>query len=291
MSPPGPGERLPIRVLVRTNVDWRAMGPVEFAAQDDRTRPLEFILTSKARAAVELWDQVFDVDFFTYRAGLRDIAETALESAGADHLTVGFDDFATDGGFEAWWSRGDDELVIAFDDDDLLTSDITRLTDGLSENAGVLIWPRTSLGVGADGGLAWGAATVRCILATNCAIRKSFLTSRFDPEEGQRILADHRRANDAVADTLDIDPDDFAVPGFRRLRHHQVTFVHEQPSVKLIHIGSIQFLVDAMRRPDPVGYLRSIDLRVPRPVPFHARVLAPQLAALDELWASLRGAA
>ena len=94
--------------------------------------------------------------------------------------------------------------------------------------------------------MGWRRPEMRCIFATNCALRKSFLRRHFDRDGLLRVLADHRAANDAVGDVLGVDAADFVLPGFRRLRHPRVGFVAHEWSLKNGHVGSIQLLQQAL---------------------------------------------
>src|SRR5690606_33700290 len=102
----------------------------------------------------------------------------------------------------------------------------------------------------------------------------------------KKVLADHHFANDAVADLLGVAADDVSVAGFRRLRDPRVAVIPRTWSLKNAHVGSIQLLNQAMARPDPVGHLRRLSFDVPRPIPDHAAVFAPQVDALEQVWRS-----
>jgi hypothetical protein len=282
------GTRPPIRVLLRTHTDWSRMGRAEFRAQDDPTLPLKFIMSREAERAIDLWDDVFDLDFFTYRAEIRDIAYSSVEQAGANVISLGFEDFASVGGFDQWWRAADEEIIVAFDDDDLLTGDLQRLVTEFSDNVDVVLWPRASLGVDESGVNKWRCPMVRCILATNAALRKSFLMRHFSAASAQRMFASHREANERIADVFEIDHDNFAVAGFRALAHPCVKFAEHCYSLKNVHVGSIQFLVETMRRGSAREFLQSIKLDVPRPVPHYATPIVPQLDDLERLWSDMR---
>ena len=98
--------------------------------------------------------------------------------------------------------------------------------------------------------MGWRRPEMRCMFATNCALRKSFLRRHFDRDGLLRVLADHRAANDAVGDVLGVDAADLVLPGFRRLRHPQVGFVAHEWSLKNGHVGSIQLLQQTLNRAD-----------------------------------------
>jgi hypothetical protein len=273
-----PVGNLAVRIFVRTDVDWRRMGRADFVNQSDPTRPLAFI----SSGPIDIWNQAFAMDFFSYRARLQEIAFSTFRDAGADAMTVGFGDF------ESWWECDDDEMIIPIDDDDLMIGPLRPLVNYLDEDACLALWPRAALILQGDGIMRWRCPTMRCIFATNCALRKSFLKHHFSGEEAVHILADHSVANERLAGVLGLPPDDMALPGFRRLRHPRVSFLPRSFSLKIGHVGSIQLLVRTMRRADPIGYLRSLTLGVQEPIPQYAAPLAASLRALEEVWVSLR---
>jgi hypothetical protein len=260
----------------------------KFAAQDDPSRPLGFIRSPRASEAVALWDRTFASSFFAYRAALQDLAlETSLET-GVERTTVGFDDFTREGGFDAWLRSEVDELVIAIDDDDLLKPNLAEVAEAFTDDIDVVLWPREALEVRASGEMRWHRAALRVVFSTNCCLRKSYLARHFDGARAWRILSNHRLANEHLADICGIAPDETTVHGFRKLVHPGVRFLSSGFSIKNGHPGSIQFLVDAaMRDADPVEFLRSLDLRVPHPMPGYATSLGHTIDALGAIWVGL----
>lgn len=274
-----------MRIVVRTDVDWRAMDGDAFHAQGERTRPLPFIRSKRAARALELWDRVFALDFYSYRAELQELAHATFAAAGADEVTIGIDGF--DGGFEAWWSHPADEVVVPIDDDDWLFGGLSQLGEHFTDGVDVALWLVSSLSHDPRArAMAWQVLMVPCALSTNFAVRKSFLKEAFTPEAAKLVLAHHDRANERIADVLGLHGP--PVHGkFRSLEHPRAAYVPRYFSLKHGHVGSIQFLVRAMNRDDPEAFLRGIDLRVPRPVPDHLAGLEPMCDALEELWARL----
>jgi hypothetical protein len=268
----------PVRILVRTDIDWRRMERTDFLGQSDPTRPLAFISSEP----LDLWERAFDVDFFSYRAQLQDLAFATFREAGADSMTVGFSDF------ESWWASTDEEIIVPIDDDDLLVGPLSFLTCEFTDDVDVALWPRATIVVEEDGSMGWRCPETRCMFATNCALRKSFLRRHFGRDEAVKILADHAVANDRIGEVLGVPPDDTALPGFRRLRHPRVAFLPRSFSLKNAHVGSIQVLVQTLRRDDPIGFLRGLTLEVQRPIPDYAAPLMEQVDALEKVWASLR---
>ena len=177
---------------------------------------------------------------------------------------------------------------MAMDDDDLLSGPLEGLAAALTDDVDVLLWPRATILVQEDGSMGWRRPEMRCIFATNCALRKSFLRRHFDRDGLLRVLADHRAANDAVGDVLGVDTADFVLPGFRRLRHPRVGFVAHEWSLKNGHVGSIQQLQQALRRDDPPAFLRGLALEVQRPLPGWAEPFALDIEALASVWSALR---
>src|SRR5918996_4365727 len=251
---------VPVRVIVRTDVDWQRMGRAEFLKQSDPTRPLAFI----SPRPIDLWDQAFAVDFFSYRGQLQENAFSTVREAGADAISVGFD------GFESWWERPDEEIVVPIDDDDLLIGPLGPLARDLEEDVYVALWPRAALMLEEDGSMGWRCHMMPCILATNCALRKSFLKHHFNRGEAVEVLADHAVANERIGDVLGVPPEDQVLPRFRRLDHPRVAFLHRPFSLKNGHVGSIQLLVRTMRREDPIGDFHSPTPAVQGPIPPYA---------------------
>ena len=266
------------RILVRTDVDWSRMDRRAFLAQRDPTRPVAFV----SSPPLDLWDEVYRTDFFDYRAQLQEVAYGSFRRAGADALSFGLADL------DEWWDDPTEELVVPMDDDDLLSGPL----EGLARRAHRRRRrPPVAPGdhpVKEDGSMGWRRPEMRCIFATNCALRKSFLRRHFDRDGLLRVLADHRAANDAVGDVLGVDAADFVLPGFRRLRHPRVGFVAHEWSLKNGHVGSIQQLQQALGRDDPPAFLRGLGLEVQRPLPGWAEPFAPDIEALASVWSALR---
>jgi hypothetical protein len=281
---------LPVRILVRTSTDWRGMTPTEFAAQSGPTVPNRWIKFTAARDVLALWDAAFDIDFFTYRAEVRDIAANSLASAGGDLLSIGFDDFAPFGGFDGWWDAPDDELLVPIDDDDLFQPDLGSLAAEFTGDVDLVLWPQSILSFNQhETSLAFRWAPLPMVLENNSAIRKSFVTRHFSRDDAKKLLAHHPIANERIADALGVNGKT-SVGGFRLLDHPRIKFIGPCFGLYNAHVGSISFLAHALRRDDPLAFLRLLDFAIPRPVPDYLPSLGPHLDALEELWGSMRGA-
>lgn len=273
---------LPIRILVRTDIDWSRMDADGFQAQDDPTRPLTFIRSPAATAALALWDRVYDLDFFAYRGELQRIAYGTFAAVGADAVTRGFADF------ERWWDEPGDEIVVPMDDDDWLYPQLPEIAGHFVDGIDVVLWYLLDLGIDDDGAMAWRSRILPCVFPNNFAVRKSFLQTNFTAEDAKAILAHHSTANERLADLFGIGQETMTAWGHRPLHHPRVVHLHGHQSLKITHVGSLFVLVDTMRRDDPVRFLRAIDLRTPQPLPASAEVVAAELDELDQVWAALR---
>jgi hypothetical protein len=278
---------LPVRVLVRTRTDWRSMGRAEFEAQRGTTLPVRWIRFTAARDVLALWDAAFGIDFFTYRAEVRDIAAQTFASAGGQLLSEGFDDFDSYGGFDGWWDADDDELLVPIDDDDFLQPDLGTLTAEFTDDVDVVLWPQSILSFSQhETSLAFAWAPLPFVLETNCAVRKSFVTRNFSREKAKKMLAHHPVANEKIADLLSVDGK-IGLGGLRMLDHPRIKFIAPCFGLYNAHVGSISFLAKALRRDDPLGFLRELDVSIPRPVPGYIEALGPALDALEGLWKSM----
>jgi hypothetical protein len=282
--------RTPIRIVVRTNTDWRGMGAAEFAAQGGPIVPTRWIRFTAAKDVFALWDAAFDIDFFTYRAEVRDIAVSSLTSAGADLISIGLDDFPPYGGFDRWWDTPDDELLVPIDDDDLFQPDLGALPGEFGDGIDLVLWPQSILSFNEhETSLAFRWAPLPLVLETNCALRKSFVTSHFSRDDAKEMLAHHPIANEKIADALGVN----GKTGFGRFRfldHPRIKFIAPSFGLYNAHVGSISFLANALRRDDPLDFLTRLDFAVPRPVPDYVASLTAHVDALEGLWRSMRRA-
>jgi hypothetical protein len=286
----GSGARvtLPVHLLVRTSVDWRSMDADKFAAQEDETRPTRWIRYASMRDLLGVWDQAFKLPFLDYRAELADLAAETHARAGADVLSVGLDHVAPHASYEQWWASTDDEAVVTIDDDDFFQPDLGALAAEFVDGVDLVLWPQAIFRFNERGTLKFKWAPLPIVLQTNWAIRKSFLTANFSPEDGRQMLAHHPIANEMLADHLGVGRKNKVLYRFRNvLEDSRVRFVEPSYGLYNAHMGSISFLIKVLReQPDPVAYLRSLDFTIP-PVPEYIAGLEPYVERLGELWSSM----
>jgi hypothetical protein len=279
---------LPVRLLVRTSADWRSMDAERFAAQADKTRPTQWIRYASRRDLIDVWDRAFTLPFLDYRAELAELAAETHARAGADLVSVGLGNVAPHASYEQWWSSADDEAVVTIDDDDFFQPDLGALAAEFVEGVDLVLWPQAILRFNERRMLEFEWAPLPIVLQTNWAIRKSFLSANFPPADGRQMLAHHPIANEMLADLLGIDEESKVLYRFRNvLEDSRVRFIEPSYGLYNAHMGSISFLIRVLRdQPDPVAYLRSLDLAMP-PIPEYLAALKPYVERLGELWASM----
>lgn len=274
---------LPVRILVRTNVDWRAMSRDDYREQRDETRPIMRIRATTRLGVMDLWEQVFSLGFFEYRHRLQQIGHESVRAAGADHISIGFDDF------REWYATTDDEIIATIDDDDFLRSPIAELRDAFREDVDVVLWPQARVGYLNDASYRqidiW---PFRHILQTNCAARKSFLQRHFSQPDVEQMLAHHPVANERVAKVLAEESAPIGLPRFVELDADRVRFIEPCYGLYNVHVGSVAFLHRTLQMPDPVAYLERLELGGRVDVPDELRAFEPYVRAFEDVTVTLR---
>ena len=274
---------LPVRILVRTDVDWRAMSDEDFGNQDDETRPMMFIRPTARRGVMDLWRQVFDVDFFEYRQQLQQLGHESVCAAGADNVSIGFGDFGD------WYPTSQDEIILAIDDDDFFRPPIQELREAFRDDVDVVLWPQARLGFLAGASSPrFDMFPLRHILPTNCALRKSFLQRHFSQAEVKDALAHHRVANERVAEVVNEPPSEIGAHNLALLNAASVQRIEPCYGLHNRHVGSIYLLHQALRAPDPLAYMEELELGGRVDVPEELLAFEPYIRAFEDVTASLR---
>lgn len=269
---------LPIRILVRTNIDWAAMTEEQFVAQQDPHRPINWIRATGQQGIFEHWNTAFDITFFEYRRRLQEIALQSARAAEPDVLTLGLDDF------DDWFDDGDDELIVAMDDDDFVGVDVRTAADHVTDETNIVIWPHVHVGfIDGTNERTESWAPFRQLLPLNSAIRKSYLAENFDREDVKMMLAHHPIGNRIIAEQLGIAASD-TKGTLTELDHPSVALIGSVHGLYNVHVGSIFFLQGILRSPDPVAALRALELTAPIELPVHIAAFEPYVRAFEAIW-------
>ena len=198
---------------------------------------------------------------------MKAIASRAIESTGADAVTYGLADSFSGEGYAAWLASPGDEIVVAVDDDDLFEPNLRLVVEEFADDVQVVLWPHAQAGYGAkiwrnqddlvfENALPhFGLTALPLVLPVNCALRKSFLRDKFEAETVGTMLTRHVRANEAIADLLRVSTNSVGLPGMRLLQHPSVKMIKRPFGLYNTHIGSITFLVSALKYKNPHEYL------------------------------------
>ena len=269
---------LPVRILVRTDTDWTAMTEEKFHRQSDPHRPVNWIEFTGERDIFRRWDDAFPLTFFEYRHRLQQIAMTSVERATPAAVGVGLDDF------EEWFLDGREEIIVSMDDDDFVRHDVVDVAAHFVDGVSVVIWPAVQVGF-LDGGTvrSEGWAPFRQVLPLNTAFRKSYLVENFSVDDVKMMLAHHPIANRMVAADLGIEETQDGVT-LTGLHHPSVELIGACYGIYNVHVGSIYYLQRVLRGPDPVGFLRGLDLTSPLELPEHIADFEPTVRAHERIW-------
>lgn len=273
---------LPLRIVVRTKPDWSRMDAASFASQDDPTLPLRFIHQANRRRVLDVWNQAFRIGFFHYRAELQEIASRSHHDVPNVLITEGLADV------ESLLRSAGEEIIVPTDDDDFFRPALSRVVEAFTPETNVVIWPFLTMAFTPDTGRRKFDLFPFSILGpNNCAIRKSYL-ARFQPNEAKMMLANHSKANNAIAEHLQIADDAKPILGLRILNHPSVRVTSEVLSLYNAHVGSISFLLqDALKAPAPVAFLRNLDHTSAIELPPDAKPFAPYVRQLEKLTSRL----
>jgi len=274
---------LPVRIVVRTDTDWRRMDRERFEAQDDPTRPLKWIRFATDVGVLDHWERAFDQSFFEYRHRLQRLGLETFHAASGVEVTRGLD------GAESWLTSGDDEILVPTDDDDFLRSDIGDVASLFDDGTNVVLWPTAACGFASYGRRRVVQRWPLPVLGpNNFAIRKSYLVREFGPKWTKIMLADHHAAHRRVAEKLGMKP-----PASKRwdeamLRHASVRHIRRCMSIYNVHPGSIYYLLRIVQEGQGWKTLRALDLERPARIPPYARPFRPFVRRLEAESRALR---
>jgi hypothetical protein len=276
-TPSGDTPRLPVRILVRTDVDWASMDREAFGAQSAAEAPSSFIRFLTSRSALDVWDEVYDVDFFDFRQRLRALTEANLAAVHGARLSIGFDDFA-------WYHDDEDEMIYPIDDDDYFHPDLADTAPAADEGIDVVAWAHGHYYYDAEGHPQTRIRRVPILFSNNWGIRKSFLRANYGEEQARHLLVSHDDASFAVADHLGIERSPeakfFEVP----LRGDLIRHFDTPYSLSVKHVGSLQTLSKFLRTEDPVGELRRQQVTAHAPVQEELRWCEPWLRQVERIF-------
>ena len=157
---------------------WSSMDRQTFFKQflDGKPKELRQFLNSDI---VDVWDELFDLSYFQFRAGLVNIANRSFEAVSGAELVFGSE------GLERELVNKDDCLIIPTDDDDCLSPHIAKV---LRHRSGHMIgWPTLE----ATQGRLIKSHGIPFSKTNNTAYCKSFLMDHYGTEIFP-MLADHR---------------------------------------------------------------------------------------------------
>jgi hypothetical protein len=245
------------RIFVRTNVNWSAMDAEAFASQADPTRPLPFINGAVTHDLPGAFRDAFHVDFFRYRAAIRQIAQSSLERVQGARRSFGFDDF------DAWFYDERDELVFPIDDDDLFHPELARAVDRVAGDTCIVVWDSVQAGF-LDHDTTPGCRRYvwPALFSNNWGVRKSFLRKAFDAPTCRRFLADHLFAQECMVRQLDVSLDwmpDGAFRSFAPLAKPGVVLLADCYSLNYFHVGSACFFGALVEQGSPRELYRHFD--------------------------------
>jgi hypothetical protein len=268
------------RIVVRTNVDWRTMDRETFARQDDPTRPLLFIAHAAQQDIVGVFERVFGVRYFDFRASIRDIASEGLRAVPDARITNGFEDF------DAWFFSDEEEFLFPVDDDDIFNPALTAAVRELEPSTDVVIWNHAGVGYAADQRLpAVHRWTERVLFSNNWGIRKSFLRKLLPSDACRRFLACHRTAQSTLVRSYGIpeqsNQGDFNV--FVDLDNPGVRHLDDALGLQLFHVGSLIGFWARSRVEDVERSFSEVDLTVPISLPGDLRWAEPFVARYSAL--------
>ena len=262
------------------------MDAAAFRAQSDEAGPSRWIRAAAAQDVLGIWNEAFTMPYFDYRAGFRSSPPRRTRGPAPTPSRSASTTSARTPSYREWWRSTDDEIVVTVDDDDFFQPDLGLLAKEFVDGIDLVLWPQTILRCVDGGTLDFRWAPMPITLETNWAIRASFLKANFSPQDGRQMLAHHPLANELIADRLGIGRERLALSRFRILEHPAVRFIEPSFGLYNAHVGSISFLIEALKQPDPAAYLRSLDLTLPATPPYIA-ALEPYLKRLAELWSSI----
>jgi hypothetical protein len=268
---------LPIRILIRTNVDWASMDTESFGRQSDPTLPVGFIRRSVEHRHPEVFAEAFGVGYFRYRGELARIAREHISRVHHARVSVAFDDF------EQWFLDDSEEFIFPTDDDDVFSPHLAEVMRGVEADTNVVLWSAVQAGYIAvlDPSIPPGAVRYDfpILFSNNWGIRKSFLRSKFDMDGCKLFLSDHQVAQRRIAAHVGVVHDTPASEfPFVPLFSSEVARVDACYSVQLAHPGSLLFFGAAgISGPLATELLRKFDPSVLVDAPDYAAWAGPFL--------------
>lgn len=275
---------LPVRVVVRTDVDWSSLGEASFAAQSEPDRPLAFIRAAAARGMPAAFRAATGVELFAYRGELAAITASWHATLPGVRVTRGL------AGLEDWLFAPGDELLVPTDDDDLFSPRLSTLGDAIAPGADLILFPHVAAGhVDFERRPRVERSWARVLFTNNWGVRRSWLAS-LGAERARTVLADHRAAQIQALRRLGVAFDETPL-GFplEPLVGDAVQTVEECLSVDYMHPGSLQMfltLSDGGRAARPYD---ALDLEAPLEIPPEIAWARGPLGALHGSLARLRG--
>jgi hypothetical protein len=259
-----------------------------FVAQHEPTRPLSFINIAVEHDMLGAFQEAFGVDYFSYRAEVRRIAQSSLDAVKNVSVSIGFADF------ERWFGDPSDEFLFPIDDDDLYHPELARTLDPVQEDSILILWDTVEVGIRFHGPdpvcnrYFWPALT-----ANNWAIRKSFLKKHFDAQGAARFLSDHEFAQRFLVDYFGVDTS-WIPPGplqsFAPLAQPGVVMQADCYGVNFVHVGSLFFFWGVLSKGAPRQIYREYNIDKPVEVADYVAWADPYMKLLSTVIPRLRAA-
>jgi hypothetical protein len=267
----------PLRILVRSDVDWDRMSDAAFVAQDDDKRPLFHIHGALRRDVLDVWRRSFPIDFFVYRGLVRRIAQQTLERAGADAISFGFGDFSH------WYGNDEDEIIAPIDDDDFYSPRLREVRDAFTPNTDIVVWTHARVGfLDLSPIRSCQLIPVPVLCTNNWAVRKSFMRRVFDVDEAMQVFAHHRKGNNLIARKLGLPAWTPQAVGLTFLFHRRVRLVEQVYAAYNEHPGSIAFLARLLHESEGgASKLSALDLNTRAFLPEGISDLESSIRALE----------
>lgn len=257
--------KLPIRIIVRTNVDWSNMTWERFNNQRDiEFKPQMAMLEAQRNGhVITAWNEATGWDYFQARNEIRNACEAKLKSIKGVDVTIGLAN-------KEWLEGIRDEILIPLDDDDLIFPNVTELESAFTEGVGVVCWNRLTDYVGQR----QERLTPRAYLDTcNWAVRKSYLMHWPDHLAGH-FLNNHQVANNMLRKRLGmVKPSLFELAvkgqlkagytlksGVEPINHPDVKEIDADYSCYYLHSASISYLLRKIPAGDMVQIIKALPL-------------------------------
>lgn len=186
-----------------------------------------------------VFERVYGVDYFRYRAELQRIAQSSLEAVEGAIITAGFEDF------EDWFYDDTEEFVFPIDDDDLFAPNLADALSDISDDTALVVWPHAKAGfVEFKPPPAVKRKKNPTLDPNNWGVRKSFVRETLTLDDAKLFFARHMVAQEHTVRTLDIASKRDApskATKFQPLFHPRVKVPPEAFGLNYMHPGSLQF--------------------------------------------------